>query len=120
MKYSALYSSFHEVIQHSATASSMASFLDSSRGGFAPRRGRGRGGRAPLFAKTREPIKPDLEKHPLGDLVMEFRSSDLSLKPIDLAEISNCQYVASYNWLNDEVPTIVVPGNFSSVGTSPN
>ena len=51
---------------------------------------------------------------------MEFRSSDLSLKPIDLAEISNCQYVASYNWLNDEVPTIVVLGNFSSAGTSPN
>lgn len=65
-------------------------------------------------------MKSDLEKHPLGDLVMEFRSSDLSLKPIDLAEISNCQYVASYNWLNDEVPTIVVLGNFSSAGTSPN
>ncbi|KAF1364341.1 hypothetical protein EJ07DRAFT_162150 [Lizonia empirigonia] len=88
----------------------MASFLGSSRGGFAPRRGRGRGGRAPLFAKTREPMKPDLEKHPLGDLVKEICSSDLSLKPIDLAEISDCQYAASYNWLNDEVPTIVIPG----------
>ena len=65
-------------------------------------------------------MKPDFEKYSLGNLVKEFRSSDLSLKPIDLAEISNCQYVASYNWLNDEVPTIVVPGNFSSVGTSPN
>lgn len=42
-----------------------------------------------------------------------FRSSDLSLKPIDSAEISNCQHVASYNWLNDEVPTIVVPGKAS-------
>jgi hypothetical protein len=98
----------------------MASSLGSSRGGFAPRRGRGRGGRAPLFAKTRESTKPDLEKHPLGSLVKELRSSDLSLKPIDLAEISDCQYVASYNWLRDEVPTIVIPGNLSSLGPSPN
>jgi hypothetical protein len=98
---------------------SMASLLG-SRGGFAPRRARGRGGRAPFFAKAREPMKPDLEKQPLGDLVKEFHSSDLSLKPIDLAEIFDCQYVASYNWLNDEVPTIVIPGNFSSVGANPN
>jgi hypothetical protein len=98
----------------------MASFLGSSRGGFAPRRGRGRGGRAPFFTKIREPIKPDLEPYPLGDLVKEFRSSDLSLKPVDLAEISGCQYVASYNWLDNEVPTIVIPGNFSPAGVSPN
>ncbi|KAI4689111.1 hypothetical protein J4E81_007828 [Alternaria sp. BMP 2799] len=88
----------------------MASFSGSGRGGWAPRRGRGRGGRAPHFAKNREQPKPDLHAHPLGDLVKVFRSSDLSLKPIDSAEISNCQHVASYNWLNDEVPTIVVPG----------
>lgn len=62
----------------------------------------------------------DLEKHPLGDLVKEFHSSDLSLKPINLAEISDCQYVASYNWLNDEVPTIIIPGNLFSVAASPN
>jgi hypothetical protein len=104
---------------NTAITSSMASF-PGSRGGFAPRRGRGRGGRASLFTKTREPMKPDLDKHPLGDLVKEFHSSDLSLKPIDLAEISDCQYVASYNWLNDEVPTIVVPGNFSSLGAGSN
>ncbi|KAL1795342.1 hypothetical protein ACET3X_007158 [Alternaria dauci] len=90
----------------------MASYTgsSSSRGGFAPRRGRGRGGRAPFFTKPREQVKPDLERHPLGDLVKEFRSSDLSLKPADLAEISDCRYVASYNWLNGKVPTIVVPG----------
>ncbi|KAF1920571.1 hypothetical protein BDU57DRAFT_18675 [Ampelomyces quisqualis] len=88
----------------------MASFLGSSRGGFAPRRARGRGGRAPFFAKTRETMKPDFEKHPLGDLVEELYSSNLRLKPIDLAEISDCQYVASYNWLNDKVPTIIIPG----------
>ncbi|KAH8623573.1 hypothetical protein IG631_22052 [Alternaria alternata] len=90
----------------------MASYLggSSNRGGFAPRRGRGRGGRVPFPAKPREQAKPDLERHPLGDLVKVFRSSDLSLKPADLAEISNCKYVASYNWLNGKVPTIVVPG----------
>jgi hypothetical protein len=97
----------------------MASFLGSSRGGFAPRRGRGRGGRVPFFANPREQMKPDLERHPLGDLVKEFRISNLSLKPIDSVEITDCQYVASYNWLNDKVPTIVVPGEFSSVDARP-
>ena len=29
------------------------------------------------------------------------------LKP---ATITDCHYVASYNWLNKKVPTIVVPG----------
>ena len=62
----------------------------------------------------------DIEKHPLGDTVNEFHSSNLSLKPIDLAEISDCQYVASYNWLNDEVPTIVIPGISFSVDVSAN
>jgi hypothetical protein len=89
----------------------MASYqANNSRGGFAPRRGRGRGGRVPFFAKPREQVKPDLERHPLGDLVNEFRNSDLSLKPAALAEISDCQYVASYNWLNGKVPTIAIPG----------
>jgi hypothetical protein len=95
----------------------MHSFLGNSRGGFAPRRGRGRGGKAPFFAKTRELVKPDLEKYPLGDIVKDVQSSKLSLKPIDLAEIYGCQYVASYNWLNDEVPTIVIPGSISYVAT---
>jgi hypothetical protein len=95
----------------------MASISGSSRGGFAPRRGRGRGGRVPYFVKNREQTRPDLERHPLGGLVKELRSSNLSLKPIDVAEISDCQYVASYNWLSDEVPTIVVPGKTSSVYT---
>lgn len=53
-------------------------------------------------------MEPGLEKHPPGDPVKETHSSYLSLKPIDLAEISDCQYVASYNWLNDEVPTVVI------------
>jgi hypothetical protein len=98
----------------------MASFLGNSRGGLAPQRVRGRGERAPFLAKAkaRESLKPDLEKHPLGDLVKELHISDLGLESIDRAKISDCQYVASYNWLGDEVPTIVVPGNCSSVGAT--
>ncbi|CAE7218797.1 hypothetical protein CFE70_010353 [Pyrenophora teres f. teres 0-1] len=93
----------------------MYSFPGSGRGGgFAPRGARGRGGRAPHFTKTREQVKPDIERHPLGDIVKTFRSSDLivgSNYPTDVPEISGCQYVASYNWLNSKAPTIIVPGN---------
>ena len=37
------------------------------------------------------------------------------LKPQDIpdepnAEISNVQYLASYNWIGDKTPTIIVPG----------
>lgn len=63
---------------------------------------------------TRQLIKPDLEKHPLGGLVKTFHNSDLGLKKTDVAKIVDCQYVASYNWLNGAVPTIVIPGNLSS------
>ncbi|KAE8855687.1 hypothetical protein PTNB73_09973 [Pyrenophora teres f. teres] len=73
----------------------MYSFPGSGRGGgFAPRGARGRGGRAPHFTKTREQVKPDIERHPLGDIVKTFRSSDLivgSNYPTDVPEISGCQ-----------------------------
>ncbi|RMZ67478.1 geranylgeranyl pyrophosphate synthetase [Pyrenophora seminiperda CCB06] len=85
----------------------------SSRGGFAPRGVRSRGGRAPHFTKTREQLKPDIERHPLGVIVETIRSSGLSVGAIgstQIPEISGCKYVASYNWLNSEVPTIIVPG----------
>lgn len=102
----------------------MASSFGSIRGGLAPRRGRGRGrgrgGTSLFFAKSRETYQPDLQKHPLGDVVEEFRSSELSLTSPRLAEMSGCQYVASYNWLKDEVPTIVVPGKSTSGNSSLN
>jgi hypothetical protein len=90
----------------------MSSFSGSSRAGFAPRTGRGRGGRTP-FTKGREQIKPDIEKHPLGELLKTFYSSDLGVDQGESAHravISDCEYVASYNWLNDRNPTIIVPG----------
>ena len=85
----------------------------SSRGGFAPRRGQGRGGRYPHFNKPREQQKPDLTKHPLGDLVETISASNLDVGANTTShstEISGCEYVASYNWTNDKNPTIIVPG----------
>lgn len=90
-----------------------------SRGGFAPRRGRG-GNRS--FTKQREPPKLDIRKHPLGELLQTFRNADLEVPNLivpDESFISDCQYVASYNWLDDELPTIIVPGKcFVSLYTS--
>ncbi|KAF2127933.1 hypothetical protein P153DRAFT_376859 [Dothidotthia symphoricarpi CBS 119687] len=78
------------------------------RGGFAPRRGRG--GSSPAFVK-RELIKPDIEKYPLGSLIELLHVSSLEAKSDDTTPgISHCQYVASYNWLNENTPTIIVPG----------
>ncbi|XP_014550542.1 hypothetical protein COCVIDRAFT_42974 [Bipolaris victoriae FI3] len=86
----------------------------SSRGGgLAPRRGQGRGGRYLYFNKPREPPKPDLTKHPLGDLVDTISASDLDVGASTTShstEISGCEYVSSYNWTNDANSTIVVPG----------
>ena len=82
-----------------------------SRGGFAPRRGRG--GRGSYFTKSREPIKLDTKKHPLGELLRVIRDTDLesenSTSPHDVT-ITGCQYIASYNWLSDKKPTIIMPG----------
>lgn len=81
------------------------------RGGFAAQRGRG--GWSSAFTKRREVTKPDIEKYPLGRLLETFRTSDLKTKDgesTDAPVISDCQYVASYNWLNEEAPSIVVPG----------
>lgn len=100
-------------ISETTAMSSMASFSGSSRGGFAPRRGRGRGGRVPHFSKPKEQVKPDIHKNPLGKLVKIFHVSDLEAGPGRAppdTEISDCQYVASYSWLNSQTPTIIVPG----------
>ncbi|KAF2995558.1 hypothetical protein E8E13_003733 [Curvularia kusanoi] len=80
------------------------------RGGFAPRRGRG--GWSQPFAKRQDP-KPDLQKHPLGDLILALQRSDL--KPLQAHQVSplqiqSCKYVTSYNWLANEISTVTVPG----------
>ncbi|KAF1955357.1 hypothetical protein CC80DRAFT_564944 [Byssothecium circinans] len=86
-------------------------FATSGRGGHAPRRGRG-GKPAPMFNKHSE-VKPDLLKHPLGDLLATFSNSDLEPTKaglLDNVAIKNCNYVGSYNWIDTKSPTIMVPG----------
>ncbi|KAJ4325365.1 hypothetical protein N0V94_000707 [Neodidymelliopsis sp. IMI 364377] len=90
---------------------SFNSGASSGRGGYAPRRGRGGGSRP--FVKRQEPTRPDINKHPLGELLVLLRNSNLETlrnDPLYLPGISNCQYVASYNWLGDKTATILVPG----------
>ncbi|KAJ8119009.1 hypothetical protein OPT61_g112 [Boeremia exigua] len=80
-------------------------------GGYAPRRGRG--GRSQPFVKRQEPVKPDLNKHPLGELILRLQPADLRASPTDLSSpphIEDCQYVTSYNWVAGKDSTILVPG----------
>jgi len=86
--------------------------MSSFRGGYAPRRGRG-GWTKPYVKQKREYVKPDIDKHPLGELLKTINNSDLkselSAAPMD-SLISDVQYVTSYNWRNDGNATILVPG----------
>ncbi|KAL5398075.1 hypothetical protein PMIN02_001770 [Paraphaeosphaeria minitans] len=73
--------------------------------------GRGRGGAQHVVKRT--VVKPDIVKHPLGQLLQIFRLSDLQPPEENAGEvnkITNCEYVASYSWTNSESPTILVPG----------
>lgn len=82
-----------------------------TRGGFAPRRGGSNWSRP--FPKPYVEVKPDIQKHPLGKLQKALQVSDLKFNLDIIASmptISDCQYVASYNWLNDKTPTVMVPG----------
>ncbi|KZM23539.1 uncharacterized protein EKO05_0011279 [Ascochyta rabiei] len=83
--------------------------LSGGRGGYAPRRGRG--GSSRPFVKRQDPVKPDLTKYPLGELLVSLRTSNLepSNTHLSLPQIEDCQYVASYNWLAEH-STILVPG----------
>ncbi len=81
------------------------------RGGFAPKRGRG--GWSRPFVKRQEPVKPDLTKHPLGDLLLRLQVSDLVSESTDQllsVRIEDCQYVTSYNWVAGNGSSILVPG----------
>jgi hypothetical protein len=95
---------------HFTTMSSIPSSYR-GRGGYAPRRGRG--GWSQPFAKRQDSIKPNLQKHPLGDLISTVGRSDLRPSHLDLTpplHIQGCEYVTSYNWLDSKDPTVVVPG----------
>ena len=58
-------------------------------------------------------MKPDINKNPLGELLVSLRPSDLEPAQADLPSFSgigDCQYVTSYNWLTGKDSTILVPG----------
>jgi hypothetical protein len=99
------------------------SYSNSKRGGFAPRRG-GRGRwQNPQWQTPpkRIEVKPDLTKHPLGELLTTFSNRDLNQTLAadgDAASIKNCEFVASYNWIDATAPTITVPGMLSISVTS--
>ncbi|KAK6358813.1 hypothetical protein TWF730_008132 [Orbilia blumenaviensis] len=89
----------------------------SGRAGFAPGGGRGsRGGRGGRSVPQRQaPPQPDIVKHPLGNLVAKIATQDIDVtSPGDnlsaAAVITDCEYVASYNWMNESASTIMVPG----------
>lgn len=99
-------------VQHNIDIATMNPFSRNGRGGLAPRRGRGHDGRVP-FNRPREQVKPDIKKNPLGDLLKTILAPRLVVEAKDAAlasEITDCQYVSSYDWLNDQTPTILIPG----------
>ena len=49
-----------------------------------------------------------LEKIAFSDVQSSTRSEDV------VPTIKDCKYIASYNWLNRNTPTIVVPGRPST------
>jgi hypothetical protein len=88
------------------------SSISSLRGGYAQRRGRG-GGNKPFTKSQREVVKPDTEKHPLGELLKSFSKADLKVDSNNAHKkesISGLRYIASYNWRSDSSTTIIVPG----------
>ncbi|KAK6508266.1 hypothetical protein TWF506_010362 [Arthrobotrys conoides] len=86
---------------------------DGGRGGRDGGRGGGGGGRG---GRQGAPLQPDIVKHPLGDLVAKITTKDLDINltasddTLSTAIITDCEYVASYNWMNESASTIMVPG----------
>ena len=77
------------------------------------RRGRGRGGSAanPLDFPAEVNIKKGLDT----SKVIEMIPAPPHPSAVEDIPVENVQYVASYNWVDKEQPTIVVPGtSFSS------
>lgn len=61
------------------------------------------------------PTRDSLEGQPVGDLLGTITLTELqsSVHSRDAAlTITDCQYIASYNWLNTQKGTILVPGQY--------
>ncbi len=64
------------------------------------------------------PTHGTLEGQPMGDLLGTITLAELqpSLVSEDVAlTITDCQYVASYNWLDAQKATVLVPGQYAKV-----
>lgn len=89
------------------------------RGGYAPRRGRG--GLPRPLNKRQEPVKVDLTKNPLGELIIQIKDSDLTSLRADSpvsTTIADCQYITSYNWIAGKNTAIVVPGDSATLSSA--
>jgi hypothetical protein len=77
----------------------------SATGNRSPWRGSGRG-----YGESswRQPA-PTTQEQPLGNLITSIDISDLSRVETQL-KIRDCEYVASYNWVDSKAATIIVPG----------
>ena len=62
------------------------------------------------------PTRDSLEGQPMGDLLGTITLTELQasvrFKDTTLT-ITDCQYVRSYNWLNGQNATILVPGQYA-------
>lgn len=70
---------------------------------------RSRGGRS-------VPTRDTLEGQPMGDLLGTITLTELqsSVRSKDSTPtITDCQYIASYNWLNGQAAAISVPGQYT-------
>lgn len=111
----------------------MLSHEQPSRVNFTSTRGRGRGGRGGRLrpdhgnrfyfqgsrgrgvgSATRpapdSPPEPDLKEGLDTTKIIDTIPAPARLTPPENFPIDNVKYVASYNWINAEKPTIIVPG----------
>lgn len=73
---------------------------------------RGRGGRRGA-RESRQPSLPSTLAPPLGEILATIHHDDLedcATETDDCAQITNTQYLTSYNWLNGADHQIIVPG----------
>ncbi len=59
--------------------------------------------------RKQERDKPDTPSPPYGELLVELNQHDISESSFS-PKIADCEYVASYSWLQSVSPTIIVPG----------
>lgn len=72
---------------------------------------RARGWRGGFHARTStQPSTPPL---PFGETIDQINVTTILVDNVS-PKIGDVKYVTSYNWLDDKVPTILVPGQYSN------